>query len=185
MRKAFTLLELMIVVAIVAVLAVVATTSYKWYLRRAIIAEGTTFLMDIKLKQETYFATYSQYVDTATSEDGFYPTSGPAVTGCYTNFGPGQVPVCWNDIDCSTTTDVAEIGLCALGLVPPANTPTHFQYVTIGWAPGDPDPPAEYIGDPSKRWWFARARTYFGSATSYQTLELRLSSELRDIVELW
>lgn len=173
-RAGFTLVELMAVVAIVAVLAVVAVFSYKRYIQRARLQEGVAFLMDIKLKQETYFATYSQYVDTGANENDFYPPD--------TVFKADRLPIPWG-WDCSDSgLSQAEIGFCALGLNPAAPE-TYFQYVTIGWAPGDSTPPATYIPDPARRWWYARARTYWDSAGALP-VELRFSSQLPQVVEI-
>lgn len=172
--RGFTLLELMVVVVILGVLATVAVFSYKRYMRRARVQEGVAFLMDIKLKQETYFATYSQYVDTGTTVDDFYPADAA--------FKSNLLPVSWG-WDCAAAgLTMAEQGFCALGLNPAAPE-TWFQYVTIGWAPGDGTPPADYIPDPSRRWWFARARTYWGPAESLP-VELRLSSQWPQVAEL-
>lgn len=170
----FTLLELMVVVVILGVLATVAVFSYKRYMRRARMQEGVAFLMDLKMKQETYFTTYSQYVDTGNSVSDFYPTDS--------SFRPNLLPVPWG-WDCSASgLNTAELGFCALGLNPAAPE-TWFQYVTLGWAPGDGAPPSEYIPDPSRRWWLARARSYWDSAGTLP-VELRLSSQLPSVVEL-
>ncbi len=172
--RGFTLVELMMVVVLLGVLATVAVFSYKGYMRRARLAEGVAFLMDVKLKQETYFTTYSQYVDSGTTVNDFYPTDA--------NFQPDKIPVSWG-WDCSASgLSMAEQAFCALGLNPAAPE-TYFQYVTIGWAPGDGAPPADYIPDPSRRWWLARARTYWDSAGRLP-VELRLSSQLPEVVEL-
>ena len=172
----FTLVELMAVVAIVAVLATVAVFSYKRYLRRARVQEGVAFLMDVKLKQETYFMTYSQYVDTGADETGFYPPDGA--------FLPDRLPVPWNiSWNCSDAgLTVTQSGFCALGLIPPGPD-TWFQYVTVGWAPGDV-PPAGYGLDPSRRWWLVRGRTFFDSAGTLP-LELRLTNGPNEIIEIW
>lgn len=174
-QKGFTLLELMMVVVILGVLATVAVFSYKRYMRKARMQEGVAFLMDIKMKQETYFATYSQYVDTGDNENDFFPADS--------QFDPASLPVPWGQWDCSSSgLSKAQRGFCDLGLVPAAPE-TWFQYVTIGWAPGDQNPPSDFIKDASRRWWFARARTYWDSAGQLP-VELRLSSELLEIIEI-
>ena len=172
--RGFTLVELMAVVAIVAVLAVVATFSYKRYMRRTRIMEGTSFLMDIQMKQESYFMTYSRYVDTGANSDDFYPANG--------DFQNKKLPITWGWNCAATGLATGPTGFCLLGIVPQSPY-TYFQYVTIGWQPGKADPSTDYIRDPTKRWWYARARTYPDDTTG-TSVELRLSSELQDIVEL-
>jgi len=163
----------MVVVAILGVLATVAVFSYKRYMRRARMQEGVAFLMDIKMKQETYFATYSQYVDSGNTVDDFYPPDAA--------FRPDKIPVAWG-WDCSASgLGQAETAFCALGLNPAAPE-TWFQYVTIGWAPGDGTPPSDYIPDPTRRWWFARARSYWDSAGNLP-VEMRFSSQMSEISE--
>jgi type II secretory pathway pseudopilin PulG len=166
----------MVVVAIVGVLAIIAVASYKGYMRKARIQEGIAFLMDLKLKQETYFSAYSQFVDTGIDPNDFYP-SGSA-------FKPEELPVGWGTWDCTSPANMAIRGFCALGYSSPPSSETFFQYVTIGWAPGDGTPPSDYISDPSRRWWFARAQTYY-DPNGDRVIELRFSSELTQVVELW
>ena len=57
----FTLIELMIVVAILGVLAAVAIVAYRAYTVRARNSEATSMLADIRLKQEAYRATFHRY----------------------------------------------------------------------------------------------------------------------------
>lgn len=176
--RGFSLLELMAVLAILAVLSTVAIFSYKSYLRRARNAEGIAFLMDVKMKQETYFMAYSRYVSTANTPDGFFPE-----TFVY-------VPTPWvagsDRWDCSAPPNDAIRGFCALGITP-TSPETFFQYVTMGWEPGAtvPAPGAKgaYVQDPRRRWWFARARGFAG-ASNTQPFEYRISSEFAEIAEI-
>lgn len=175
-QRGFTLLELMVVVAIVGVLAIIAVVSYKGYMRKARLQEGIAFLMDLKLKQETYFSAYSQYVDTGVDANDFYPSGA--------GFKPEDLPVGWGAWDCTAPANKAIQGFCALGYSGPPSPETYFQYVTIGWAPGHAAPPDEYIKDKTRRWWFARAITYYDPNGDRQ-IELRFSSELTQVVEIW
>ncbi len=178
--KGFSLLELMAVMAILAVLGTIALFSYKVYLRKARNGEAVAFLMDIKMKQETYFMAYSQYVSTATTPDGFYPDSFPVAPSPWiTNSRP------WN---CSAPANIAITGFCALGISPTSDD-TFFQYVTMGWDPVvNKTVPAAgakgaYIRDPARRWWFARARGFAGTGATLP-FEFRTSSEVSEIIEI-
>lgn len=63
MRRAsgFTLIELMITVAIVSILVVVAYPSYQAYTIRAIRSQGQQFLTDLAQRQEQYFLDARSY----------------------------------------------------------------------------------------------------------------------------
>jgi type IV pilus assembly protein PilE len=58
----FTLVELMIVVAVIAFLAAVAYPSYTAYVIRGKLAEGTSALSDGRIKMEQYFQDNRTYV---------------------------------------------------------------------------------------------------------------------------
>jgi type IV pilus assembly protein PilE len=57
----FTLLELMITVAVIGILAAVAFPSYTNYIRRGKIAEATSNLSDLRLRAEKSFADNRAY----------------------------------------------------------------------------------------------------------------------------
>jgi len=59
--KGFTLIELMITVAIVAILASVALPSYTSYVQRGKITEATSTLSELRLRAEKYFADNRSY----------------------------------------------------------------------------------------------------------------------------
>jgi prepilin-type N-terminal cleavage/methylation domain-containing protein len=61
-RRGFTLIELMIAVAIVGVLAAVAIPAYQSYLRRGYASEAQTSLADIRAAQESFFSTRRVYI---------------------------------------------------------------------------------------------------------------------------
>jgi type IV pilus assembly protein PilE len=58
----FTLLELMIVVAIVAILASIAVPYYADYIKRAKIIEATSALSDLRTRYEQYFLDNRTYL---------------------------------------------------------------------------------------------------------------------------
>src|SRR4051812_17170858 len=69
----FTLVELMIVVAIIGVLAVVAGTAYRRYMDSGRTAEVMAMLGEIRGREEAYKAEYAGYLSTDTAETKFYP----------------------------------------------------------------------------------------------------------------
>ncbi len=77
-QKGFTLIELMIVVAIIAILAAIAIPAYQDYLVRSQVSEGATLASGAKTAVAEYYANY-----------GVAPTSNalagvdPVITGTY------------------------------------------------------------------------------------------------------
>jgi len=62
-QKGFTLIELMIVVAVIGILAAIAYPNYTQYVRRGKAAEATSTLADLKIRMEQYFQDNKTYVD--------------------------------------------------------------------------------------------------------------------------
>ena len=62
--RGFTLIEVMIVVAIVAILAAVAMPAYGDYLRRGLLPEAFTNLSDLRVKMEQYYQDNRNYGNT-------------------------------------------------------------------------------------------------------------------------
>ncbi len=85
-NKGFSLIELMIVVAIVGILAAVAMPTYTQYLIQAGRAEGASMLMEVMAQQENTFRTKLRYFGNlnkvgyttkkVNSETGLYKISG-------------------------------------------------------------------------------------------------------------
>ena len=71
-QKGFTLIELMIVVAIIGILAAIAIPNFLSYQLRAKRAEAPTNLKAIKVSEESYRAEYDTYVALTPS-----PAAGP------------------------------------------------------------------------------------------------------------
>lgn len=60
--KGFTLIEVMIVVAVLGILAGVAYPSYRSYIARAARAEVRALMLDIAQKQERYYSSNNSYL---------------------------------------------------------------------------------------------------------------------------
>ncbi len=74
----FTLIEVMIVVAIIGILSAIAYPSYQQYIIRSNRTEGMALLNDAAARQERFFAQNNSYVTTQASIDklGLPYTSG-------------------------------------------------------------------------------------------------------------
>jgi len=57
----FTLIELMVALAVVAILTAIAFRSYQRYIQRGIRAQGQVFLMDLSQRQEQFFLDQRSY----------------------------------------------------------------------------------------------------------------------------
>jgi type IV pilus assembly protein PilA len=91
-QKGFTLIELMIVVAIIAILAAIAIPQYQNYLVRTQVSEGVNLADGAKTAVAEYFQNYGRYPSTnasaglsnAASIKGKYVTSLTQVKGVIT-----------------------------------------------------------------------------------------------------
>lgn len=75
MQKGFTLIELMIVVAIVAILATVIIPSYSDYIKRGKVTEATSNLAGLRVAMEQYYQDNRQYLNGAVCGIGATPTA--------------------------------------------------------------------------------------------------------------
>ncbi|MFO8070464.1 MAG: prepilin-type N-terminal cleavage/methylation domain-containing protein [Polyangia bacterium] len=138
--RGFTLIELMIVVAILAVLAAVAIVSYNQYIKRSKNSEATSILADVRLKQESYRATFHQFADVS-SNNGWMPDATPSSQARQ-----------WKSSDDALLRNWNQLGV----------TPDHgvyFSYWCEAGAPGEA--PANFSGlgieDENDFWFAARA----------------------------
>lgn len=88
--RGFTLIELMIAVAIIAILASVALPSYTDYIRRSQITEATSTLADLRTRMEQFYQDHRNYAAGATcGHDG---ATAKVSFGSTKHFDYGCVP---------------------------------------------------------------------------------------------
>jgi type IV pilus assembly protein PilE len=90
-HSGFTLVEVMIVVAIIGILATIALPSYRDYLTRGRIPEATSRLASLQVRMEQYFQDNRTYVgapgctaDTTTSTHFDFSCAAAATATAYT-----------------------------------------------------------------------------------------------------
>jgi prepilin-type N-terminal cleavage/methylation domain-containing protein len=118
----FTLVELMVTVAIIGVLALLAGVGYARWQRTAKTAEATSMLGAIKGAQETYRAESLRYLNVS----GVAP-SDAALDVTYPLTPPDSNRAPWNPRDCAATTVCANF----LILNPQADSTVYYRYSVI------------------------------------------------------
>lgn len=111
MNKGFTLIELMIVVAVVAILAAISYSSYRDQVIKTRRSDGQSILLDLAGVEEQFFTRFNKYTTTIvggsdctgeacglnradTSSQGYYTvTAAAGTTGISTSFILTATPV--------------------------------------------------------------------------------------------
>ena len=137
MRKnsGFSIVELMVVVAIVGVLAALAIPTFTSYIYRARVTEATNFLGEVKQRQESYRSEFGRYAAVNGDDWGTY---NPSTV-------PGSNPVSWESTD-----EWSQLGARPDG-------PIRFQYATVAGIPGTSVPTGTNL-DNNDHWFAARAQ---------------------------
>jgi type IV pilus assembly protein PilA len=81
MQKGFTLIELMIVVAIIAILAAIAIPAYQDYLIRAQVSEGAVLSDGAKTAVAEFYSNHGHYP--TNNQSAGLPTNATSVSGKY------------------------------------------------------------------------------------------------------
>ncbi|HEX5659891.1 MAG TPA: prepilin-type N-terminal cleavage/methylation domain-containing protein [Polyangiales bacterium] len=139
----FTLIELMMVVAILGILAVIAIPRYRSYVYRSKMAEAVGFLSEIKSRQESYRADFGSYCaingQTAKLADNVYYPSSLGTDKMYL----------WEQAPASGSLG---LGYRQLGAYPPG-LKTYFQYQVVAGPPGT-QPSGDTLGFTGSDFWF-------------------------------
>ncbi len=101
LTQGFTLIELMIVVAVISILAAVALPSYQDYVRRGELPEAFTFLSDYRVKLEQFY-----------QDNRAYSTNGTCGTAVL-DFAPASAK--YFTFSCSTSGTYQDYTLTATG----------------------------------------------------------------------
>jgi type IV pilus assembly protein PilE len=82
-NEGFTLLELLVVVAVIGILAAVSMPYYNDYITRGKLAEGTSALADGRIKMEQFFQDNRTYTSATLAANGCPTTLQMAATTTY------------------------------------------------------------------------------------------------------
>jgi prepilin-type N-terminal cleavage/methylation domain-containing protein len=152
-QAGFTLVELMITVAIVGILAALGFPALIQYIRQSRTVEATGFLAEVKARQESYRFDFGRYFSVSSARDDWFPSN--PVKG-------GNV-VEWTAASMGTGDGVSWTALGAM----PSGGKSRFVYSTVADIPGtvpafpadantDGDPTRGYTGND---FWFITSAT--------------------------
>lgn len=136
-RSGFTLIEMMIVVAIIGILSAIAIPSFIGYMYKARAAEATTFIGGIRGRQESYRSEFGQYCGQPAWGGANWEPRAPGDE-------PGDTVRTWN---ANPAVEWVQLGAAPDG-------PVRFSYRFIAGLPTQ-DPPADIWASAPNDFWFA------------------------------
>lgn len=127
-QNGFTLIELMIVVAIVGILAAIAVPSYSDYVTRGKLAEASTQLATMRVKLEQYFQDNRTYVGGCVAG-----TVAPLPTGNDARYFTYTCPILTASAFTVTATGIAAQGTGSFVFTIDQNNAKATTGVPTGW----------------------------------------------------
>jgi prepilin-type N-terminal cleavage/methylation domain-containing protein len=137
-ERGFTLVEMMVVVAIVMILSMIAIVGYRRLIASSHTNEALEMVHSIRVAQESYHAEVQQYLNVSNDLNSTYPAASPGrfVTAWGASCGNCTYPTAWQDlpvhVDGPTMFGYATIaGIAGASSPKPANFTVNGQTVTV------------------------------------------------------
>ncbi len=128
-QKGFTLIELMIVVAIIGILAAIAVPAYQDYTIRSRVSEGASLAGASKTAVDVYFSETGSLLDTP----GTHATLGLASSTSYSAKYVSSITVAGGGVITIQLTSIAELGTASGDnfTYSPVNRGANLEWVVV------------------------------------------------------
>ena len=135
MQKGFTLIELMIVVAIIGILAAIAIPAYQNYTKRSHVSEGLSLAGGAKTGVAEFYSSNGKMPPSAASAGISATITGNAVTGVALTANTGLITITFNEkVDSGKTLLLSPtestsgiLWKCKVGNVDPKYVPSNCR----------------------------------------------------------